>query len=258
MPKAIGSIWKKVRRLWIISGISATVFFVAWCGIAYRASSKAQAALKGNSSVRVWEAEHHWVFQPKDSSATLGQLFFPGALVDPVAYAPLLLAVATEGYPAVLVQVPRRGALGGAEGAEPLNRGVAATREVQSVHRWVVAGHSRGAEIAARLAATRAQAIAGLVLIGSSHSRDFSLANSALPVTRIYGTRDTVADFEKQQATMRNLPTPTTLVRIEGGNHSQFGSYGLQPGDWPSTISRDEQQRQTVAAILDMLRRIGG
>jgi hypothetical protein len=258
MPKSMRSLWAKIRRVWITTGISATIVFVVWCLIAYRASATAQSALKGTDAVHVSEGEHQWLFQPRNSSASVGLLFYPGALVDPVAYAPLLLAVASKGYPAVLVQVPRRGVLGGAEGAESLNRGVAATLSVPSVHRWVVAGHSRGVEIAARLASTRAPSIAGLVLIGSSHPRDFSIANIGLPVTRVYGTRDTVADFEKQQATQRNLPPSTELVRIDGGNHSQFGSYGFQPGDWPATISREDQQRQTVAALVDMLRRIGG
>ena len=65
-----------------------------------------------------------------------------------------------------------------------------------------------------------------------------------------------MADWDKQQATMRNLPASTRLVRIDGGNHSQFGYYGFQPGDWPATITRDEQQRQIVAALLGMLRTV--
>ena len=144
--------------------------------------------------------------------------------------------------------------LGGAEGAEPLNRAVSAMRLVPQVTRWVIAGHSRGGEIASRLAQTQAPSLAGLVLIGTSHPRDISLANVRMPVTRVYGTRDTVADVEKLERTKVNLPPDTTHVRIDGGNHSQFGSYGFQPGDWPATISRTEQQRQTLAALLDMLR----
>jgi hypothetical protein len=246
-------VWATVRRVWITTGIGATVLFVAWCLIAYRASADARTALKGNDRVRVSDGAHYWVFAPEQRHADVGLLFYPGAFVDPVAYAPLLLAVADHGYPVVLVRVPRRGVMGGAEGAEPLNRGVAAMLDVPVVRRWVLAGHSRGVEIAARLAATHAPSIAGLVLIGSSHPRDFSLADSQLAVTRVYGTRDTVADYEKQQATQHNLPPSTRLVRIDGGNHSQFGSYGFQPGDWPATISREAQQRRTVAAILDTL-----
>jgi hypothetical protein len=60
-------------------------------------------------------------------------------------------------------------------------------------------------------------------------------------------------------ATIRRIwivAADTQHVRIDGGNHSQFGSYGFQPGDWPATISRDDQQRQTLDAVLDMLRRV--
>ena len=39
------------------------------------------------------------------------------------------------------------------------------------------------------------------------------------------------------------------IVEIEGGNHAQFGNYGPQKGDLPATISTEEQQAQTVAAI---------
>ena len=43
------------------------------------------------------------------------------------------------------------------------------------------------------------------------------------------------------------------MVRIDGANHSQFGSYGFAPGDWPATISREAQHDITRAAILDAL-----
>lgn len=39
------------------------------------------------------------------------------------------------------------------------------------------------------------------------------------------------------------------VVEIQGGNHAQFGNYGPQKGDPPATISTQEQQAQTVAAI---------
>jgi pimeloyl-ACP methyl ester carboxylesterase len=181
-------------------------------------------------------------------------LFFAGALVDPVAYAPLMRQVAVAGYPTVLVRLPRRGAFGGADGPGVLTRGVNATLQVPTVTRWVLAGHSRGGEVASRLAHTAAPSFAALVLIGTSHPRDISLANTRLLVTRIYGTRDTIADVDKLERNRPNLPAVFRDVRIDGGNHSQFGAYGFQPGDWPATISREEQQRVTSSAILDALR----
>lgn len=248
--------WATIRRIWIVTGISATIVFVTWSVIAYRASGEAHRALESSETITVTHGEHHWIFQRDGHPPNAGLLFFPGALVDPVAYAPLLRSVAAAGYPAILAEVPRRGALGGADGAEPLNRAASATLSVPGVARWVVAGHSRGALIAARFAQTNAPSLAGLILIGTSHPRDFSLAASPLPVMRIYGTRDTVADVEKLERTKPNLPRHAKHIRIDGGNHSQFGYYGFQPGDWPATISRGEQQRLTVDAVLAMLRSV--
>jgi len=69
----------------------------------------------------------------------------------------------------------------------------------------------------------------------------------------VYGTRDTVADVAKVEATRHNLPAGARQIRIDGGNHSQFGYYGFQPGDWPATISREAQQAVTLEVLLDLL-----
>lgn len=249
-----GRVWRVVRKVWITAGLVATVVFVAWSLIAFRAGEDARQALTSTDHVRVRATETGWVFTPVVERERTGLLFFPGALVDPRAYAPLLHRVAAAGYPAILTELPRRGAFGGADGPEMLNRAVTATHAVPAATAWVVAGHSRGGEVAARLARTAPPSFVGLILIGTSHPRDFSLAATRLAVTRIYGTRDTIADVDKLDANRPNLPATITDARIEGGNHSQFGYYGFQPGDWPATINRDEQQRATLAAILEALR----
>lgn len=241
-----------VHRVWITLGALSFVVFVTWALLAYRASSEARTAMIAGNRVAVVESDSHWAFVPTGGSRTRPALaFFPGALVDPVAYAPLLRQVAERGYAAILVRVPRRAAFGGAEGEPPLQRARAGMRAVAATG-WVVVGHSRGAEIAGRMLLQHASELRGLVLIGSSHPRDLSLAHLTVPVTRVYGTRDTVADVEKLEATRHNLPASTRWVRI-GGNHSQFGYYGFQPGDWPATISRGEQQAITLRALLDAL-----
>lgn len=248
----------RLRRAWVFTGASAGAIFIVWSLIAYRASGEGRAALESTSAVLVSDRDGYWEFQPKQP-ASVGLLFFPGALVDPAAYAPLARAVASRGYPVLLVRVPRRGAFGGAESHElsmRYQRALGETARSGGPRRWVVAGHSRGGVISANVLRTPPEGIAGLVLIGTSHPRDFSLAHLQLPVTQIYGTRDTIADMDKVVAARRNLPPSTTIVQIDGGNHSQFGSYGFQPGDWPATISRSEQQRLTVDAIAEALRSV--
>ena len=243
--------WATVRRLWIRTGLIGTAIFVSWSLLAYRAQAAAHAALESDSRVIVTGEEGYWSFTPRTPAAA-GLIFFPGALVDPVAYAPLVHAVADAGYFAVLIQVPRRAAFGGAEGPEVFDRaGRAASRA--PVRRWVAAGHSRGGVITCYLVRNGFPGLAGAVLVGTSHPRDFSLAASLIPMTRVYGTRDTVADVDKLERTRVNLPLSARIVRIDGGNHSQFGYYGFQPGDWPATISREAQQAITRQAILDAL-----
>jgi pimeloyl-ACP methyl ester carboxylesterase len=251
-------IWlARLRRAWAIAGAAAGAVFIVWSLIAYQASGDARGALESTPAVAVSDHDGYWKFQPKQA-ASVGLLFFPGALVDPAAYAPIAGAVAARGFTVLLVRVPRRGAFGGAESDELSLRYRRALREtVQDggPARWVVAGHSRGGVISANVLRTAPEGMAGLVLIGTSHPRDFSLAHLQIPVTQIYGTRDTVADVEKVVAARRNLPPSITIVEIDGGNHSQFGSYGFQPGDWPARIPRAEQQRRTVDAIVGTLAR---
>ena len=252
------TLWQRIRRIWIGAGLIFTVLFVSWTLIAIRPQAIAREALVSDARVRVTQSDTHITFVPAGGHGPTALLFFAGALVDPIAYAPVMRHVAEAGYAAVLVKLPRRGAFGGADGPEVLTRGVNATMALPEIRKWVLAGHSRGGEVATRLASTAAPSFAALVLIGTSHPRDISLAGSRLAVTRIYGTRDTVADVEKLERNRVNLPAVIRDVRIEGANHSQFGYYGFQPGDWSATISRDEQQRITIAAIVDALRAADG
>ena len=87
------------------------------------------------------------------------------------------------------------------------------------VRGWVVAGHSLGGRIAADLMRTPDPKFAGLVLIGTSHPREFSLAHLEIPVVQVFGTRDTVADADKVQSALVNLPQSTRSMRIDDGDH---------------------------------------
>jgi hypothetical protein len=45
---------------------------------------------------------------------------------------------------------------------------------------------------------------------------------------------------------------------IEGGNHAQFGNYGLQPGDGTPTISAADQRMQAADLTVRILRAVEG
>ena len=245
--------WPLIRRVWISGGLLFTAIFVSWSLLAYRPAGEAREALRTDARVTVSRADGWWTFTPATASPT-GLIFFAGALVDPVAYAPLARAIAAAGFPVMLVELPRRGAFGGADGPEIFARARTAAATRPDVTRWVVAGHSRGGVVAAQIVRDGFPGLAGAVLIGTSHPRDFSIASATIPITQVYGTRDTVADADKVERARTRLPASTRVVAIDGGNHSQFGYYGFQPGDWPATITREAQQAITTSALLDALR----
>ena len=190
----------------------------------------------------------------ESEAATPALVFFPGALVDPVAYAPLVRAAATAGFPAYIVELPRRGAFGGAEDPALEQRLDRLLALPSTPRRWVIAGHSRGAVVASQVAAERRAGFAGLALIGTSHPRDVDLRALTVPVTKIVGTRDGLASHAEVEANREKLPPSTRWVWIDGGNHSQFGWYGFQPGDRRATIAASSQRDTMIQAVLDLLR----
>jgi len=249
-------LWRRIRRVWITLGIATTVIFTGWSLVAYRASAEARLAIRSDSSVAVTHEHEIWSFVPRPPTRAgmPALVFFPGALVDPVAYAPLGRAAATAGYPAFIVELPRRGAFGGAEDPVLEQRLDGLLTAPSTPRYWVIAGHSRGAVVSSRIANERRPGFIGLVLIGSSHPRDVDLSALPVLVTKIVGTRDGLASRAEVEANRAKLPTGTRWVWVEGGNHSQFGWYGFQPGDRRATIDATAQRATMIEAVMDVLR----
>jgi hypothetical protein len=76
-------------------------------------------------------------------------------------------------------------------------------------------------------------------------------------VTSISASLDAFSTPDKIDASRPILPGDTSWVVIEGGNHSQFGWYGLQPGDNPAAITREDQMNQIVSATTALLASLG-
>jgi pimeloyl-ACP methyl ester carboxylesterase len=248
-------ILKLVRRIWVSVGLTAMMVFTVWSLVAYRSTSPARASTQSDARVTVTHEAGAWSFQPASSSARRapGLLFFAGSLVDPRAYAPLARAAAEAGYPAFIVELPRRGAFGGADDPSLYDRAQSLMRRREGPSTWIVGGHSRGAVVAVTLASRDTVGMAGLLLIGTSHPRDVDLSALRMPVTKVVGTRDGLASPEEVRANQQKLPPHTRWVWVDGGNHSQFGWYGFQPGDRFARISRDAQQQLMLRAMLASL-----
>ena len=251
-------LWRYVRRGWVALGVTFTAAFVTWSLVAYRATPEARAAARPDDAVEVRHGDGSWAFVPavRDSTTRTGLVFFPGALVDPVAYAPLARAVAAAGYPAYIVELPRRGTMGGADAPEVDERLDRLLATAGAPRRWVLAGHSRGAVVAARIASERRRGLAGLVLIGTTHPRDVDLSALTQPVTKLVGTRDGLARMASVEANRAKLPATTRWIRMDGGNHSQFGWYGFQPGDRRATMPAPEQRAMMTREVIALLARV--
>ncbi len=214
------------------------------------------ALLRSDAGVTVLESPEAWTFTPTQSTGSTTLLFFPGSGVEPKAYAPLLRPLAAQGWTILLVKVPPLGLP-----PEPHKQAALALgRKAMAAHpgprRWVVAGHSMGGAIAARFVHEEPARFHGMVLVGTTHPRDFDLSAFPGVAVKVYGTADGVARQAQSEANRSLMPKASIWVGIEGGNHAQFGDYGPQPGDGKATLPRVEQQARTRSALHEVLQRV--
>ena len=208
------------------------------------------AALESDATVRV--SRDRWiVFEPTNRDATTGFIFYPGGRVLPAAYAPWVRALAEQGYLSVIVPMPLNLAIFNPDAANDV---IAAFPAIQA---WVIGGHSLGGVMAARFADSRRDQVDGLALLAAYPEAHIDLSESELAAAAIYGDRDGLVSVAEMETSLGQLPPEAQAVRIEGGNHAQFGWYGEQAGDQPARISRARQQSRVVAALLRALQEAG-
>lgn len=214
------------------------------------------AVLKSDGRVFVTEDSRYWAFEPARGASPTALLFFPGGSVDPAAYAPLMRAAAAEGLSAYLVRLPGKLAAPNKHRQDAIAQGQAVIKASPAVERWAVGGHSMGGAVAAQFVHEEPKQFRGLILLGTTHPRDFDLSGFTGDVTKVYGTEDRVAKHSQSLANKRLLPVGTTWVEVKGGNHAQFGSYGTQFGDGQATISPESQQQAACEALVKAMQRV--
>lgn len=234
------------RKTLLITWVMTGVIFTAWMFYSYQSKGVGKAVLESDSTVEIAENEGLYSFTPKTGYQKVF-IFYPGALVDPKAYAPLCRKVADNGYKALLIKMPWRLASKGYNKPKELNLLSDTTKQ------YILAGHSQGAKMAAQFVHENPLLIDKLILIATTHPRDFDLSGVNIPVMKIYGSRDGVADADEVNKYKSKLPASTKYVLIEGANHAQFGYYGFQLGDNKATITRQQQQQITLDSILSFI-----
>jgi predicted alpha/beta-hydrolase family hydrolase len=212
------------------------------------ATEDAMQALKSTDDVTVSLGQWQ-MFTPTNQESQVGFIFYPGGAIDESAYAPAMAKIAEQGYLVVNVDMPLALARFGSGQAENV---IATYPEIQS---WVIGGHSLGGEMAAKFTLENPSLLDGLILWAAYPSRGAGLTALNLSVITIFGTLD--GGVRRMEYALSQLPASTTIVRIEGGNHGQFGDYVAEPGDRQATIPREEQQAQIMTATLAFLSQFG-
>ena len=155
--------------------------------------------------------------------------------------------ISEKGIKVYLIKMPWRLASQGYKIPKELNLFADKTKT------YILSGHSQGGKMAAQFVKENPDLIQKLILIGTTHPRDISLAESKIPIMKIYGSNDGVADERTIFKNKSKLPVSTKFIKIEGANHGQFGYYGFQLGDDSASISREKQQEETLKNILEFI-----
>ena len=248
MKKAVKVVFKTI---WIVLGVIAALcvgFVVWWCATEYQPDELARAAVADEDGdldgVRVETLDDGKIsFVAEDACA--GMVFYPGAKVDPEAYAPLLTACAREGVTCVLVKPPLDFALLDIDAAA----GVAEL--FPEIDTWLLAGHSLGGVAACEYTAKHPDEVDGVVLLAAFPQNDMTAYGG--PMLTLRGTEDGIVTAEEYASAADLMPDDLLELELDGGNHAQFGNYGDQDGDGVATMPREEQQALAVSAISTLV-----
>jgi hypothetical protein len=245
----------KHRVFWLVFFGGILFFAVAIVWYTQRAltphqpTSQALMALKPSPTLQVQATEYGWLFLPQ-GQVRGGLVFYPGGLVEPPAYAPVLRRIAEAGYRVALLRVHLNLAI-----TQP-DRARLPIAEAPELP-WAVGGHSLGGVVAANFAASPDQTqgrpqVRALLLWAAYPQHDLSAKN--LPTLALFGEKDGVLNREELEVSLTRFPAGSIIQTIAGLNHAGFGAYGSQRSDNPATIPPEagwEEIARRSVAFLD-------
>jgi len=231
----------------------ATVLIISIAGLfiwsqtgTYPARDVAQEALHTTKMVAV--SQEGWITFTPLADPEIGLIFYPGGLVEPAAYAPVLHKIAEEGVLVIITPMPLNLAIFNTGAAD------AVIGSYPQISTWILAGHSLGGAAAGIYASGSPAEIDGLVLWDSYPPNSADLAETDLAVLSIYGTTGGFPNTDNFDQQRSLLPDGTEFSPIEGASHAQFGDYGPQKGDVVPSLTLAEQHNIVTEIMLDFLR----
>lgn len=162
-------------------------------------------------------------------------IILPGGLVEPQSYQYLASKLALSGYQVTIVKPYFNLAI-----LTPNQAKKYLSEELENV----IIGHSLGG-VVGNIIASNDDRVDSLILLGSYLYQPIEDVNVLL----IRASNDTVLD-EQTYIDSLSLAEGEVEYMITGGNHAQFGWYGLQKGDGTATISTLDQQESVITRVL--------
>jgi len=179
--------------------------------------------------------------QPKEA----GVIFYPGGRVEAKAYSYICAGIAQQGYPCIIAVMPFNLAVFKLDAAKQI------IEKYPQVESWSIGGHSLGGSMAARYIKDNSTKIDSIFFMGSY--TDVDLSKTTLKALILIGTEDAILNSQSYKDNYKNMPDARSINVIQGGNHSQFGDYGLQDGDLEAKISKQDQHQIIVDEILKLI-----
>jgi len=233
---------KKIIRGLALVLILIIAAFLLWAWTPLKTDGKALAALTEPSGYAL-ETGHHQVHFTPSSPNGKEVIFYQGGRVDFRAYAPLCAAMARSGYDVRLLKMPLNLAFFNA------NRALKEFKTQEGNSPVILAGHSLGGVAACLCLNKSPESFSGLLLLASYPPESADLSRWTGKVLSLAGSQDGLATEEKIRSASSRLPPSAEFLYLEGGNHSQFGDYGLQKGDGTSSVTAEEQIRWVIEAM---------
>ena len=238
---------KKILKYLIIGLI--TLILIGVLGIivwsrtgTYPARAVAISALESTDKVTI--TQDKWiVFEPVEET-DIGLIFYPGGLVEPAAYAPILSQIAENGVLVIITPMPLNLAI--------LNTGAAnaVIDAYPEISTWILAGHSLGGASAAIFMENNPQRIDAIAFWDSYPPDSADLSDNSIPAISVFSTTGEFPNTDNYNDKRHLLPADTIFTGIEGASHAQFGDYGPQKGDVVASISLAEQHEQVAEIML--------
>lgn len=225
---------KKIMMILVSLVLMMVAVFVIYASDYYKADETAISYYENDPSLII---EHSSIIIPSKNQSSSAFIFYPGAKVEFSAYLPLLEKLNEEtDRMVVLVKMPLNFAFLNINAADKI------INQYPEIESWMIIGHSLGGAMASLYAEKHQDIMDGLIVLGAYVYGDYPIEKSLT----IYGSLNT--------SVIEKLSYEENIVVIEGGNHAQFGNYGFQKGDELADITSDDQQEQTVDAIVNFIK----